>query len=175
MKNINRYIINSLLVATSFFLGFISAQYVLNIYYSSKFKVFYWDSDPILVVCPSSRYTEDAVDDALYFWEKKGHSVSFVHVDRDNSVCKKGKLRGFIFLRGDEGAVTSNSYAITIRHAERFQLYHAEMQIPNENLHMPLLLEHELGHAFGFTHCNEKGHIMHQTYSRMGSDFYYPD
>ena len=36
------------------------------------------------------------------------------------------------------------------------------------------LLTHEFGHAFGYTHVEKTGHIMHPVTERMGDKFWIP-
>ena len=43
------------------------------------------------------------------------------------------------------------------------------MELPKN---LDLLLEHELGHAFGYGHYDVKGHIMHSLYEQMGPMFW---
>ena len=174
MKNLRIHIFSIVALFISFMLGFVPAQYLINKHYLSKFKIFYWDEDPTLIICPSSNYKEDQVIKSLEFWKEKGHYVGIVHKDSKGEICKSKRLNGFIFIRGDVGGVGPDSYAVTRRHTDRAKLVFAELQVPNSNIDMPLLLEHELGHAFGFTHLNDNGHIMNESYHLIGKKFYYP-
>ena len=41
-----------------------------------------------------------------------------------------------------------------------------------KNANLPKLLEHELGHAFGYKHLDIDGHIMNSNYDYSGYDFW---
>ena len=51
----------------------------------------------------------------------------------------------------------------------------AQIILPNENKHMPRLLEHEFGHAFGMRHVDKIGHMMHPIHEYGGELFWIPD
>jgi len=157
-----------------FLIGFLLGQKFVKEYYASKFKAYYWNSDPVLIICKSSKLKEEEVVKALEFWKVRGHTVAFVDKDHDGKICKNKRLEGFIFIRKNVGRVTGNSLAVTHRDASGPELNFAEIQIPNYLRRNSLLLEHELGHAFGFNHVDEMGHIMNPIYDYMGVGFSYP-
>ena len=54
------------------------------------------------------------------------------------------------------------------------KLGHDSAVISAGGLLVDLLNEHELGHALGFAHIEEEGHIMHPIYGKMGKNFWIP-
>ena len=115
------------------------------------------------------------VDLAVVWWGIRGHEFSYVHWDNDNQICNKGTfVYGMIFIRG-EGELLPDTYAVTTRLAIAGKMKSASIVIPNENRYMPRLVEHELGHALGFTHVEKSGHMMHPIHELGGEIFYIPD
>lgn len=141
----------------------------------SKFIVAEWDENPIIVVCPDSEITKYRVHQAVDWWEIRGHKVDYVHWDKNNQICSKGRwTTGIIFIRA-EGELLPDTYAVTSRLAAATKMLSAEIIIPNENKYRPRLLEHELGHAFGMKHVEKVGHIMHPILEYGGEKFWIPD
>ena len=165
-----------LVIVISFLVGNISTHYVLSHYFNSKFKGFYWPEDPIIVICSSSKIKISKLEESLEYWKEKGYYTKYAIEDPSpsNGICSMQKLDGFIYINDNLGMVTGNSLAITERSYDGVEIKYVDIEIPNENLHLDLLLEHELGHAFGFNHYNRIGHIMNPLYERMGEEFYFP-
>jgi len=141
----------------------------------SKFIIAEWDDNPIIVVCPDSQVTNYRVHKAVEWWGLRGYVVDYVHWDRDNQICSKGRWsEGIIFIRA-EGELLPNTYAITSRLTILNKMMSAEIILPNEHKFKPRLLEHELGHAFGMSHVEKSGHIMHPLLEFGGEKFWIPD
>ena len=142
---------------------------------SNKFVLATWDSDPVVIICPDSHVTSYRVALAMEWWGIRGHDFAYYHFDKDNSICSKGFFTtGVIFIRG-EGELLPDTYAMTTRLAIAGKMKAASITLPNENKFMPRLLEHELGHALGFTHVEKPGHMMHPIHEYGGEKFYIPD
>jgi len=142
---------------------------------ADKFIIAVWDDDPVIVVCPDSQITPYRVNRAIDWWRIRGHNVSYYHYDNDNIICNKGLfVPGIIFVRGT-GDLPEENYAITTRLALKEDMIAASILIPNRNKHMSRLLEHELGHAFGMTHVEKPGHMMHPIHEYGGEKFWVPD
>lgn len=134
-----------------------------------------WKENPVLVICPSSNINELMVESALNYWKEKNLEVAFYHKDEDGKICNRSEnLYGFILLRGNENKIGKNSYGRTIRAMRGTSIQSASIHIHNEYSRLNLLLEHELGHAFGLAHVEEKGHIMNPIYNYVGEKFYIP-
>jgi len=141
----------------------------------NKFVLAEWNEDPIVVVCPDSQITPFRVQQAVDWWGIRGYKFAYIHWDNDNQICSKGTfIKGIIFIRS-EGELLPETYAITTRLALTGKMQSATITLPNKNKFMSRLLEHELGHALGFTHIEEPGHMMHPIHEQGGEKFYIPD
>ena len=155
--------------------GFLLGGYFKVIWEESKFIIGEWDEDPIVVVCPDSEVTNYRVHQAVDWWGIRGYETAYVHFDRDNQICNKGRWsRGIIFIRAT-GELLPNTYAITSRLTIINKMISAEIILPNEHKYKARLLEHELGHAFGMRHVEKQGHIMHPLLEFGGEKFWIPD
>ena len=140
----------------------------------SQFILAEWDEDPILIICPDSELTNYRTQRAVEWWSIRGYEISYVHRDKNNKICSNRWAQGMILVRG-EGELLPNTYAITSRLTILNKMVSAQIIIPNERKHMPRLLEHELGHAFGMRHVEEIGHMMHPVHEHGGELFWIPD
>jgi hypothetical protein len=163
------------LLLLAFVIGFIVGYGTKKYYYSSKFLVGKWEQDPIVVICPSSRVNVYRVMDAIDWWKDKGYNINNYHYDIDNTICSKGRfIQGVIFIR-DKKEIGENILAETSRFMMIFEIVSAEINFPDSNRYLPRLLEHELGHALGFGHVEEQGHIMHPILEMTGENFWIPE
>jgi len=155
-------------------IGFCIGVAIKTAWEESKFIIGIWDDDPIVIVCPDSRLTNYRVHKAIEWWGIRGYEVAYVHWDRDNQICKNKWSQGMILIRG-EGELLPNTYAITSRLTILNKMVSAQIILPNKHKHMPRLLEHEFGHAFGMRHAEEEGHMMHPIHELGGESFWIPD
>jgi hypothetical protein len=134
-----------------------------------------WTQEPIVVVCPDSSVSAYRVGRAIEWWQIRDYKISHFHIDKNNSICSKGRfMEGIIFIRG-EGKIDKEFYATTSRFTVGKNMMSADILLPNKNKNMPRLLEHELGHALGFGHVERLGHMMHPIHSHGGEKFWIPD
>ena len=160
----------------SLIVGFCLGVVIKNVWEESQFIVGSWQTQvPSIVVCPCSSVTRYRVGNAVDWWGIRGYEVKSVHWDDDNTVCSKGKfVDGVIFIRG-EGEREKGTYAVTSRIMIINDMRSASIILPNGNVHMPRLLEHEMGHAFGMRHVDIAGHMMNSIYEYGGEKFWIPD
>jgi hypothetical protein len=155
--------------------GFVLGVSLKIAWEESSFILAEWEEDPILVVCPDSELSKHRVYSAVEWWAIRGYNIEYIHWDKDNKICSKGKwTQGIIFIRA-EGELLPDTYAITSRLTILNEMVSAVIIIPNEQKHRPRLLEHELGHAFGMRHVEKVGHIMHPIHEQGGEKFWIPD
>ena len=84
-------------------------------------------------------------------------------------------IPGFIILRkATESDLEEQTLASTRRQTIGMSITAAEVLYRTGSFRLDLLSEHELGHAFGFSHIDEDGHIMHPMYNKMGKAFWMP-
>ena len=84
-------------------------------------------------------------------------------------------IPGFIILRkAKDSDLEEQTLASTRRHTTGMSITAAEVLYRAGSYKLDLLSEHELGHAFGFAHTEQEGHIMHPMYNKMGKGFWVP-
>jgi hypothetical protein len=163
------------LLLISFIVGFIIGFGLKVAYQSRNFVVAEWESEPFIVICPSSKVDGYRVSIAVEWWKNKGYPIAGYHFDEDGVICSQGRfVKGIIFIR-DKGYIKPEIYAETARFSMAFEVISAEINMPNRNRFLSRLLEHEIGHALGFSHVEEEGHIMHPILERTGERFWIPD
>jgi hypothetical protein len=156
-------------------LGFTLGTYFKVYWEESRFIIAEWEEPPLVVVCPDSAVTKYRVHKAIEWWGIRNYEVVGIHWDVNNKMCSKRTFaRSTIFIRG-EGEVPLDTYAVTYKMTLASKMVSAQIILPNENIYMPRLLEHELGHAFGMRHVEEVGHIMHPIHEHGGELFWIPD
>jgi hypothetical protein len=154
--------------------GFSLGLAIKTAWEESRFIIGEWEEKPIVIVCPDSELTNYRVHRAIEWWGIRGYEVEYVHWDKNGKICSKKWSQGMILIRG-EGELLPHTYAVTSRLTILNKMVSAQIIIPNEHKHMPRLLEHELGHAFGMRHVEKLGHMMHPIHERGGESFWVPD
>lgn len=151
----------------------------LKIYYETKnVKPYFWNpkSPPIIANCYGSDFSELQMIRAIDFWVIRGEKIGFYEHNPPRSVCENEWLEGFIILR-KSGAVGADSITLasTRRYTSLKVMKGAVIFYSPGSQNLDLINEHELGHALGYSHVEESGHIMHPLYQKMGSEFWIPE
>lgn len=160
-----------------FIVGFAVGKYFMLSYENSTFKSFYWLKDPIILNCHGEDMSLIRVKKALRYWDDMGYEYKkYVHRP-DKKACDGPKLiEGYVTLRkADPDQLDFDILAFTTRRHASAEMKGATIYFKKNTEGLELLLEHELGHAYGFTHVTIPGHIMHPNYDIMGKRFWIPD
>lgn len=165
----------NLVILFCFLVGFGIGFYFKSLFYKNNFVVGQWDEPPMIVVCPSSSIDRHRVSLAIEWWRKKGHTIKGFHYDEQDIICSVGRfVNGIIFIR-DKKEIESQIYAETYKFNIGTNILSAEINMPDKNRFLARLLEHELGHALGYSHVEIQGHIMHPFLELTGNSFWIPD
>ena len=138
----------------------------------TNFKVASWKYPPIVVDCTFGALKKERIASAINYWDELDHKVGFVEINPSSKVCSNDSINGFIIIKNAElhWPVLGNTtrYGNSIGKIDSATI---ELNVGDANL--PRLLEHELGHAFGYRHFDIEGHIMHSDYGLAGWDFFH--
>jgi hypothetical protein len=132
----------------TFMVGFLIGVLAKNVYENSTVKPYEWVSPPIIVNCYNPPGT---------FCESKDWYYGFI-------VIRKAKIF----------QLSPDTLASTKRYTSLNVIKGVEIYYRPRSQDLDLINEHELGHALGFVHVEQEGHVMHPLYHKMGSDFWIP-
>ena len=137
-----------------------------------------WRNVPDLVVCEGAPVSRHDVEMAVAWWEALGHPLGEVYYPQSrraqwvSRMCRADRPGGHIVLRlgRDEQFVEEDSLAEThmfVSSGVRLIQYAKIYFRAGEEL-LPRVVEHELGHAVGYKHIDELGHLMHMSNAKGG-------
>lgn len=154
-------------------IGIILGNAVRKTYINNSSKPYYWNSDPVIVNCIGDELYESTIKNAIEYWDQKGNKILFYEYQKIESICdSKEALDGFIILKKEESNLSEGVLASTYRNSNGyFKIKSAIIYFEKDTYNYYLLLEHELGHAFGYSHKNKIGHVMNPYYDYMGEKF----
>ena len=164
------------LLASCLVIGFFVGIGIKIAYESSTMKPYEWKSLPIIANCYGENFSELQMIRAIDYWTVRGHEIGFYEHNPPKSLCEnKGMVHGFIILRKAKWhQMDGPTLASTRRMTSGFRVVAATIWYRKGSQNLNLINEHELGHALGYTHVEEEGHIMHPLYQRMGEGFWVP-
>lgn len=164
------------ILLVSLVLGFLLGLGIKIAYESSTFKPYEWKTQPIIANCYGDDFSELQMTRAIHFWTMRGESIGFYEHNPPDSICNsKEMIHGFIVLRKAKWwQIDGTTLASTRRMTTGFTMVAATITYKPGSQNLDLLNEHELGHALGYSHVEQEGHVMHPLYSRMGEGFWVP-
>lgn len=132
-----------------------------------------WNNPPIIINCTGKDLSEKTIIKAVKYWAKHGEEILFYEYSPVDFVCKNDSfVDGFIIIKTDvENTIKEGVLATTSRQSRLGTIKSAIILFKPGTHNYLLLLEHELGHAFGYSHKNRLGHIMNPYYDLMGPRF----
>ena len=132
----------------------------------------YWDFKPIIKVCKVLRISEARVEKALTYWKRLGYEFDEVIYNDESMSCAGKPLFGEIIITIPGQDFNYDKIAITRRTVNRDLniVMYAEIFLQEKEVRKERVLEHELGHAFGWDHTHRRYHLMHEAWERGGHD-----
>ena len=163
-------------LVASFVVGFVFGLGIKFYYESVTFQPYHWDRPPIIANCYGSDFSELQMTRAIHYWTMRGHNIAFYEHNPPASICESDEMiHGFIVLRKAKWyELAPETLASTRRMTSGIIVKSAIITYRAKSHNLDLLNEHELGHALGFAHLEEEGHIMHPIYGMMGEGFWVP-
>jgi len=166
------------IVLIVFPLGLLAGNHAMIVYEANAFKPWQWNVDdaPIVVNCYGPEMDIGYIQDAIDFWKPYGEEVAFIIEEPMEEVCKNEMLDGFILLKKatPNYHADHSTLASTARRVQLLQIRGAVIRFNPGSYRLENVFEHEMGHAFGYTHIELEGHVMHPEFEKMGHNFWLP-
>ena len=118
-----------------------------------------WDSPPTIVICDDVTVSQRDMMTVLRWWEELGAEFGPVIRDPRHDSCEQ-------ISRGVVTITHTLLGASTKRRARDEKMIWAKIRLPADT--PTLILAHEIGHALGWTHTRQMGHVMNGRYSEAG-------
>jgi len=135
-----------------------------------------WKETPAIIVCPTAPVAIHRVQQAVDVWKSLGYNIGeVIEADVGDFSCERD-----IVLYGDiliDVMNYNNNNSNTQRHlgntrtwADRSsgEIFKAKIEVMSGWGTAERIIEHELGHALGWQHYNQLGHLMHSEWSKGG-------
>ena len=110
--------------------------------------------------------------DTVSFWENHGHKVAFIEQNPPDILCEAESMDGWIILKMKQQ--DGETLAVTKRRVAFGKIKSSIIYFNPGSYRLENVIEHELGHAFGYKHIDEVGHVMHPEWGKMGPNFWLP-
>lgn len=132
-----------------------------------------WKLPPSIVNCIAPEDMDAQVfNDAVKFWEEHGHSFLFKE-NYSGDICNSPLPHGFIIIK-----ISYDLSYYTLGKTERifekdsYAMAGSIIHLNYAHVLDTLVLTHEIGHALGYMHVDEAGHIMNPLRPDAGYYFY---
>ena len=163
----------------SFIVGIVCGKIILAQYEAVSFKPWEWSKPPVVLNCYGPNLRLTYIEKSVQYWEDLGEKILFIEDTPIKSLCKnRYKITpGFIkiYMGSDASFNSDATLAFTTRKAGTTTgILGANIILRPGSFTIKNLLTHEFGHAFGYTHVKENGHIMHPVTERMSDKFWIP-
>ena len=131
-----------------------------------------WEEPPNIRVCATSEVSLSRVDRAVRYWNRLGYDFGLVRKDY-LSTCMNPRWGEIIITLPEAGFASSHMAATRLYTSNATgDIVKAKIFILPKNARKDRVLEHELGHALGWSHYRQRYHIMHPNWHYGGYDSY---
>ena len=140
--------------------------------HAKSVPTYVWDMPPSIVNCIDKKDMNPGIfDNAVKFWEDHGHVFLFKE-NYKGDICESEYPYGFIIVKISYNLnyyVLGKTEKIYRKSTSKMKgsIIHLNYFYINDGL----ILTHEIGHALGYDHVNELGHIMNPM--RPDADYYF--
>ena len=132
-----------------------------------------WKLPPDVRVCANAPITKQRVEKALDFWRELGYSFNEIYYNDVSRHCTEELFSySTIIIDLIDGTHKEPALATTTTwiESETKRILKAKIVLKSRYGNVERILEHELGHAFGWKDCNRTGHIMNHNWGLSGLD-----
>ena len=125
-----------------------------------------WGTTPNILICKASQTAKETIEEAAKYWQRHGFKVGTISSGNDEQACQMTEplKRGYIIFMGSKGLDTKRHYAITqpwYRKSTQ-KMVSASIRVQEEYSNNLKLITHELGHALGLLHVDDKNSVMYE-------------
>lgn len=131
----------------------------------------YWSNPPIVKVCKQSRISNSRVRLAIGYWERLGYQFESIIYNDESISCRMSKpLYGEIIITIPDQNFDFRKIAMTrtVVGVISKEILYSTIYIQDSKATKERVLEHEFGHAFGWSHSPRSYHIMNQAWEKGG-------
>ena len=131
-----------------------------------------WVHSPTIRVCTESGVSVSRTVHAMKYWEKMGYKFDGV-VGDPFSMCMNPKFGEIIITLPEAGFLDTHMASTRLYTSKKTgEIVKAKIFILPKNARKERVLEHEIGHALGWSHYPQRYHMMHPQWARGGWDSY---
>ncbi len=141
-------------------------------YESVSFKPWNWKEPPVILNCYGEEMSELYITKAVHYWVLRGHNFSYIENNPPKHICKANHIQGFIIIKRKK--LHANTLGLTQRKIFLGNIVAATIYFDSGSYRITNVFEHEIGHALGYNHVEEEGHIMHPLWEKMSPKFWIP-
>ena len=136
----------------------------------------FWTTPPDILICDKV-VSESRMRKAVKFWERLGYEFGEIIESNDPLNCINDNNNKIRIMLPNSNHDMSNELAITLtdRILATSEAVSADIFIHSFATKKELVLEHEIGHALGWQHINQAGHVMYPEYKLIGHGTSYID
>jgi hypothetical protein len=131
-----------------------------------------WKSPPNVRVCATSEVSLSRVYHAVEYWSRLGYEFGIVKKD-NFSMCMSPKMGEIIITLPESGFANSHMASTRLyTDTKTGAIVKAKIFVLPKYARKDRVLEHEFGHALGWSHYRQRYHIMHPNWHHGGFDSY---
>jgi hypothetical protein len=155
----------------SFIVGLSIGLGAIYTHYANSHKPYTWSVKPIIANCYSNDLSEEKIKSAFGFWKDQGDEYEFIVMNAPEGICNHDMLHGFILIKKANN-IPGAALAKTKVEIKFMKIRSAVIYLEPGTYNIQWLLEHEVGHAFGYKHVEAPGHIMHPYIELQGGKYW---
>ena len=134
-------------------------------------RIGHWKYTPTVILCQGAPADVASVERAVRWWADRGYPFfSTVSTEDAPGECRAEFPVGFITIKVGHQQMFTDGDDLAETHFdvddETREITWAKVYLRGRPLER--VVEHELGHALGFIHTQERGHLMHRSWIRGG-------